>query len=311
MKSDPLVSVLMSVYKESVPIVSQAIDSIRKQSYQNIEIMVLLDYPEHDELKAYLARLEAEESRLRYCVNEVNMGLLASLNKGLGLCRGEFICRMDADDYAETDRVAKQMDYMYAHKLDLVGSYTNLMDVSGELLGRTKRFPIHHKYVCKYLEYANAVPHPTWLVRKTVYDQLHGYRDVLYAEDYDFLIRACLSGYRMGVAPEPLLRYRVNQKGITQRNMASQKIVSHCLAEQLKKNRIFSEEEIAAYRKEKKRAETGLIKYYTAGKKWKTGERLSLAEKCVVIFNVRNLREIWERLSCRWILYRDGRYGDY
>lgn len=311
MKSDPLVSVLMSVYKESVTVVSKAVDSIRQQTYRNLELVVLLDYPEHDELKAYLARLETEESRLHYCMNEVNMGLLDSLNKGLNLCRGEFICRMDADDYAETDRIAKQMDYMHAHKLDLVGSYTNLMDVSGELLGRIKRFPIHHKYVCKYLEYANAVPHPTWLVRKAVYDKLYGYRNVLYAEDYDFLIRACLSGYRMGVVPEPLLRYRINQKGITQRNMASQKIVSHCLAEQLKKNRIFSEDEIVHYREAEKHTETKLTKYYTAGKKWKMGERLSMSEKCVIIFSVRNLQEIWERLSCRWILYRDGRYGDY
>lgn len=311
MKSNPLVSVLMSVYKESVPIVSQAIDSIRKQSYRNIEIIVLLDCPEYAELKAYLAQLAMEESRLHYYVNEVNMGLLASLNKGLSLCQGEFICRMDADDYAETNRIAKQIDYMHAHKLDLVGSYTNLMDVSGELLGRIKRFPIHHKYVCKYLRYANAVPHPTWLVRKTVYDALHGYRDVLYAEDYDFLIRTCLSGYRMGVVPEPLLRYRVNQKGITQRNMASQKIVSNYLAAQLKKNKAFSEEDIIAYRHKKKRAEIRLIQYYTAGKKWKIGETLSLTEKCRVIFNRHNLTEIWERLSCKWILYRDGRYDHY
>ena len=66
MKSDQLVSVLMSIYKESVPVVSQAIDSIRKQTYQNIEIVVLLDYPEHEAMKVYLAQLAMEEPRLRY-----------------------------------------------------------------------------------------------------------------------------------------------------------------------------------------------------------------------------------------------------
>lgn len=311
MKNDPLVSVLMSIYKESVPVVSQAIDSIREQTYRNIEIIVLLDCPEYEELKAYLAQLGTEEPRLNYCVNEINMGLLDSLNKGLRLCHGDFICRMDADDYAETDRIAGQMDYMHTHRLDLVGSYTNLMDANGELLGKIKKFPVHHKYVGRYLKYANAVPHPTWLVRKAVYDELEGYRNVLYAEDYDFLIRACLCGYRMGVVPEPMLRYRVNRKGITQRNMASQKIVSDYLAVQLKKHRIFSEEEITAYRETKKNAEIRLTKYYTAGKRWKTGERLSLIDQCTVIFNVRNIKEIWERLSCKWILYRDGRYDHY
>ena len=93
--------------------------------------------------------------------------------------------------------------------------------------------------------------------------------------------------------------------------MASQKIVSDCLVAQLKMRRIFSEEEIAAYREAKKYAENRLMKYYTAGKKWKMGERLSLADRCVVILNVRNIKEIWERLSCQWILYRDGRYDHY
>lgn len=309
MKSDQLVSVLMSIYKESVSVVSQAIDSIREQTYQNIEIVVLLDYPEHESMKAYLVRLAAEEPRLRFYVNEKNLGLLYSLNKGVDLCKGDFICRMDEDDYAEKERISRQMKYLQEHSLDLVGSYTNLMDMKGELLGVVRRFPSDHKYLCKYLLYTNAVPHPTWLVRKEVYIKLNGYRDIPCADDYDFLIRVCLNGYRMGVIPEALLRYRINQKGMTQQNIASQKIVSPYLALQIRQNRIFTEQEIADYRSSHKRAENQLMKYYAAGKRWKMGEKLPLLERCRVIFNRHNFVEIRQRLACRWILYRDGKYG--
>ena len=124
----------------------------------------------------------------------------------------------------------------------------------------------------------NAVPHPTWLVRKTVYEKLNAYRDIPCADDYDFLIRVCLGGYRIGVVPEPLLRYRINRRGMTQQNIASQKIVSP---------------------------------YYTAGKKWKNGERTSFVEKCGVLFNSRTFEEIGQRLACKWIFCRDRRYDNY
>lgn len=311
MEGNQLVSVLMSIYKESVPVVSEAIESVRRQTYQNIEIVVMLDYPEHWEMHDYLAELSKSEPRLRYHVNEKNIGLLHSLNRGISLCRGEFICRMDEDDHSEEDRIEKQMTYMKSQKLDLVGSYTSLMDMNGKLTGEIRKYPSHHKYLCQYLKYTNAIPHPTWLIRKAVYEKLDAYRDIPCADDYDFLIRVCLSGYRMGVVPEALLRYRINRKGMTQQNIASQKIVSLYLANQLRRNRIYTEEEIADYRSRHKRAEEKLMRYYTAGKKWKNGESISFTEKCGLLFSSRNLTEIWQRLACRWIFCRDKSYDSY
>lgn len=311
MESSQLVSVLMSIYKESVPVVSEAVESVRRQTYQNIEIVVLLDDPGNENMKIYLAKLAGEEPRLHYYINEYNMGLLGSLNKGIGLCEGEYICRMDEDDYSEADRIEKQMAYMQLHKLDLVGSYTNLMDMDGKLVGEIRKYPSSHKYLCQYSKYTSAVPHPTWLVRKDVYDKLNGYRNIPCADDYDFLIRVCLCGYKMGVVPEALLRYRINRNGMTQQNIASQKIVSPYLAAQIRENRVFTEDEIADYRSRRKGEEEKLMKYYAAGKKWKSGEKIPFTEKCTVLFNRRNLAEVCQRLACRWILYRDGRYGNY
>lgn len=310
MEGNQLVSVLMSIYKESVPVVSEAIESVRRQTYPNIEIIVMLDYPEHVAMRTYLDELAESEPRLRYHINEKNIGLLYSLNRGIGLCRGEFICRMDEDDYSEVDRIEKQMEYMKSQKLDLAGSYTSLMDMDGKLTGEIRRYPSHHKYLCQYLKYTNAIPHPTWLVRKSVYEKLNGYRDIPCADDYDFLIRVCLGGYRIGVVPESLLRYRINRKGMTQQNIASQKIVSPYLAEQLRRNRVYTEGEIADYRDRHKKEEKKLMRYYTAGKKWKNGERVSFTEKCQVLFSGRNLVEIGQRFACRWIFYRDSRYGN-
>lgn len=311
MKSDPLVSVLMSIYKESVAVVSRAIDSIREQTYRNLELVVLLDYPEHEEMKRYLAKLQQEEARLQYHVNEKNLGLLFSLNRGVAFCQGELICRMDEDDYAEPDRVEKQVAYMQEHGLDLVGSYINLMDMDGNLIDEVRKYPTKHENLGKYLRYTNAIPHPTWLVKKKVYEQLGGYRDIDCADDYDFLIRAYMNGYRLGVVPEPLHRYRINRNGMTQRNIASQKVVSEYLADQLKNHKIYTVEEIAEYRAKMKPKENKLIRYYSLGKKWKRGESLTLAEKCGFLFNRHNFVEARQRMMCKQILLKDQKYGNY
>lgn len=310
MQDGQLVSVLMSIYKERVPVVAKAIDSIRQQTYGNLELVIMLDYPEYEEMQEYLTQLSTEDARLRYYVNEKNLGLLTSLNRGLQFCNGELICRMDEDDYAEADRIEKQVQYMKSRNLDLVGSYTNLMDPDSKLLGCVRKYPGQHKYIGQMLRFTNAVPHPTWLVKKQVYEQLKGYRDIYCADDYDFLIRTYLSGYRLGIVPEPLHRYRINPKGMTQQNIASQKIVSSYLARQIKDNKIYSEQQIAEYRKQKQPQERKLAEYYGIWKRWKAGDHVPVRDKIKVIFNRYNLVELRQRIACKWILFKDSVYGN-
>lgn len=307
-KKECLVSVLMSIYKESVPVVSTAVDSIRQQTYQNLELVVMLDNPAHEEMKGYLEKLRQEEPRLRYYVNAQNMGLLGSLNKGMKLCEGAYICRMDEDDYAERTRIEKQLSYLQQKKLNLVGCYTGLMDMEGKLTGEVRRYPSSPAYVERLLGVMNAVPHPTWLAEKEVFDNLEGYRDIECADDYDFLIRACIYGYRLGVVPEVLLRYRINRKGMTQQNIASQKVVSEYLAKQMRTHTVYPVAEIDRYRRENRNRQEKLVQYYTIGKKWKMGEKLSLGEKMTFLCTGYHVTEIRQRLQYRFILYRDRRH---
>ena len=82
------------------------------------------------------------------------------------------------------------------------------------------------------LRVAPCVPHPTWLVRRDVYVTLHGYRDIPRCEDYDLLLRALRHGYRIGVCPETLLRYRLVQSSISRSALLAQHLTSRYLAEQ-------------------------------------------------------------------------------
>ena len=56
------------------------------------------------------------DSRLRVVDNDSNLGLIASLNKGMDLAEGEFVARMDSDDASFPKRLASQIAFMRANQ---------------------------------------------------------------------------------------------------------------------------------------------------------------------------------------------------
>ena len=81
-----LVSVLMSTYKEPVVWVEKAVNSILNQTYKNIEFVVIIDDPTNYEVIAFIESVCQKDNRVKLIKNEKNIGLVASLNKGLKFC---------------------------------------------------------------------------------------------------------------------------------------------------------------------------------------------------------------------------------
>lgn len=238
---EELISVLMCAYNEPLDYISQAVTSIINQTYCNIEYIIIIDRPDRRDVEAYLDGLGDE--RISYYVNEKNMGLAESLNKGLQLCNGKYIARMDADDIAFLDRLERQYTYMQRHDVDILGGQTTNIDETGKSCGKTAP-PIYDRYIRKYIGLGGGLPHPTWFVKQSVYRKLQGYRNIRLIEDYDFLIRAVTQGYRFGCLGESCLYYRKNNTGISQSNKGLQKVMSDILRRQYKKNKLLTIEEL-------------------------------------------------------------------
>ena len=83
-----------------------------------------------------------KDDRIRYFINEKNMGLVKSLNKALGYAKGEFIARMDADDISLPNRFEKQIDYLNNHPdVDFMGARCINIDEDGVELYRDATIP--------------------------------------------------------------------------------------------------------------------------------------------------------------------------
>lgn len=217
-----MISVIMSTYKEDVDILRLAIESILNQTFRDFEFIIILDNPKNKEHLQCLLQYEKEDCRVHFYVNAENKGLVASLNKALSLCKGDIIARMDADDIALPNRLEMEYDYMISNDLDMVGGLMVMIDEKGNTIYSISKVPANPNKIKKALQFGQCLAHPTWMVKKKVYDHLNGYRNIPLCEDYDFTLRAALNGYKLSNVNQPVLKYRMSKNSISRSNLYAQ-----------------------------------------------------------------------------------------
>jgi glycosyltransferase involved in cell wall biosynthesis len=186
-KDSPLVSVIIPTYNVS-SYIEEAIHSITKQCYENIEVIVVDDCSTDDTYRK-LTKLSKEDNRIKLYKNSVNEKICKTLNTAFSYSQGEYILRMDGDDISLLDRVSVKLDFLINNpSVDLVGCSTETILENGVLVGKTKMSG-SSKFINKSLKFSSPIRH-IWMARRRVYEKLTGYRNIPGVEDYDFILRA-------------------------------------------------------------------------------------------------------------------------
>ena len=242
-----LVSIIMSTYKEEEIFLRQAIESILNQSYKDFEYIIILDNPDNNLHIRIIKEYANLDKRIKFYVNEKNMGLTASLNKGLGLAKGKYICRMDADDISINKRIENQKRYLEENNYDLIGGISQLIDENGKSIYSIKKVPTNMDKIKKALRYNQIISHPTWFGKKEVFEKLNGYRNMPLCEDYDFTLRAVLNGYKISNIDETVLKYRMTSSSISRSNLYEQYLFARFITKKYSKNKIADIKEAKQY----------------------------------------------------------------
>ena len=209
-----MISVLMSVYNESLGEIRQSVDSVLSQTYRDFELIVVLDQPGYAEGLALLREYAEQDSRVKVLVNEKNMGLALSMNRAAENAAGEYLLRMDADDICVPERFQLQYDAISTGQYDLICGNYDFMDEDGNLLPQ-KSTHYNDRQIDALLPYRNIIHHPTVIMKAELFHKMGGYRDYPCAQDYDLWLRMKCAGARMHMMPEKLIRYRVRQTSIS------------------------------------------------------------------------------------------------
>lgn len=208
-----MISVLLPVYNAS-RYLSECLDSVLAQTFTDFEVIAVND-GSTDRSLAILEAYASRDHRVKV-ISRANTGIVGALNDGLIACRGDFVARMDADDYAYRNRFAKQLDFLRNHpKCVVCGTAVHFTDPAGNPVKPCPRLLTHDAIVSKLLEGdGGAMIHPSVMFRREVVMSLGGYRECAqWIEDLDLYLR--LSEYgQLANLPDYLLNYRQHPQSV-------------------------------------------------------------------------------------------------
>lgn len=204
------VSILLAT-RNRAGLLTQAIASLQRQTYQAIEICVL-DDGSVDDTPLVLDRLAGADPRIRWWRNEQSLGLSRALNFLLAKATGTWLARMDDDDLAYPERIATQLDYMQAHRLDVCGTWYR------RVAGWRRSFArpaVSHEAIRAELLFQPPLLHPSVTMRRTLIERAGGYpEDSPHAEDYALWIKL-LPYAHFGNCPQVLMDYRLSAQQVS------------------------------------------------------------------------------------------------
>jgi glycosyltransferase involved in cell wall biosynthesis len=179
------------------------VESVLKQSFQYFEIIIVND-GSTDNTDAVAVNLISRYSG-RYCirlVNQSNSGQpAAARNAGIAIARGQFILPLDADDQIAPTFLQKTVNLLF--KRPQVGVvYTHIQH-----FGNLKSIYLSGDFSTKALAQDNVIPYAS-LFRKSLWDDLGGYRLNIGYEDWDFWLKMAANGYWGASLPEYFDWYR-------------------------------------------------------------------------------------------------------
>jgi glycosyltransferase involved in cell wall biosynthesis len=206
----PAVTILLPVFNGAAYL-RESLGSALRQTFSDFELLVV-DDGSTDETPRILESVS--DSRLRVLRNETNIGLVATLNRGLDEARGEWIARQDADDLSLPRRLEVQMAFVRGNpSVPLLGADAWLVDGRGRLRGRW-RTGGHADLVGWDLCFRTPFAHGSALFRRSIVrDRIGGYRDLRACEDLDLWARVT-EEFPVVTLREPLMKYRMHERSI-------------------------------------------------------------------------------------------------
>ncbi len=206
------VSVLLPVYNGEAHL-ERALSSVLAQTMTGIELVVV-DDGSVDATPEILDR-HRDDDRLKILRKHRNEGLVAALNDGLDHCSGELVARLDADDVAHPNRLARQVAAFERDPgLVLCATAYRMVSPDGTLI-RVGTPPEFHAELVLAMIGGNRISHPSVMYRRSSVLAVGGYDPRWFpVEDYDLWFRLLAHGRFVGL-PEIELTYEARPGSIS------------------------------------------------------------------------------------------------
>lgn len=221
----PLISIVISTYNRCDFLV-RALDSVLSQTYSNIEVIIIDDGSNDGTQQAIDQYLH--DHRILLIQHEHNRGLPSSLNEGISKAKGQYIARIDDDDYwHDTTKLEKQLEYMERHgSCGILG--TAYINEEGVVASN----PQTDLRIRKQLLFRCPICHSSAFIRASIFRKIGGYDESLpYAEDWDMWLRIGIN-HELHNLPDVALTRSRGDKTLSERYFVQQIRIARGFAKQ-------------------------------------------------------------------------------
>lgn len=280
MYSDFLVSVIIPSFGRN-EYLTRAIDSVLKQTYSNVEIIVINDNAinskAYDEFNKIIEKYA--NTKVYFVSDGINVGGGGARNKGIDRAHGEFITFLDDDDYYIADKVEKQLKFMLANNLDLSLCYMHFLE--NENLRDVSNCIARGSNIAEFLIEGNAYT-PMIMVKADLIKSVQGFENTPRFQDHVLMVKLLGTGTVCGILTEKLF---VHNNHIGERITFSDKT---CIGY---KKRWEIESKYTSCLNEKKLRSYNLKKKSVEAKMYRAQNKISASLACLS-YVFRNIRDL-------------------
>lgn len=181
------VSIITASYN-SVRTISDSIESVMMQTYENIEY-IIVDGGSEDGTLEIIEKYEAKfGDRLKY-ISERDKGIYDAMNKGIHLSTGDIVGILNSDDYYTSNDVVERLTAAFDDRtVDAV--YGDVHFIRNGQPDKVVRYYSSKMFHPFWLRFGFMPAHPSFYVRRSVYEQAGDYKlDYRIGSDFEMMVR--------------------------------------------------------------------------------------------------------------------------
>lgn len=225
MNNNPLISIVIPSFNGS-NFLAKAIDSVLRQDYKNIELILINDCSTDNSLQIMQEYQAKNLGKIKLINNQQNLGLPATLNKAFSLANGEVFGWISDDNIFDDSAISKMLSKMFADypdSYDVIYSDYQLINSLGDVTKNIKVGEID-KIIFKY-----AIG-PCFIFKKECFNATGGFNeDYKMCEDYYFILQLYNMNFKFSKIDNFLFKFRIHNNQMSSNNKAltdnTQKII--------------------------------------------------------------------------------------
>jgi glycosyltransferase involved in cell wall biosynthesis len=221
----PLVSVIVVTYNSSKYII-ETLDSIKNQTYSNLEIIITDDCSNDmtiSRINNWLDRNKKIKKFTKVITSAKNTGTVKNYNRGFESASGEWIKTLAGDDTLEIDCIEKFIDFTNYNHCKIVFSKVNLIKGEKKIknISNTSFFDFDQKkQLKKILSNDCHIFAPGLFIKKELISRFGGFNTKYkIIEDLPLWIKLSLNNIRFFLINEHLVNYRIHEGNVSRSNL--------------------------------------------------------------------------------------------